>query len=274
MTTGATEKSLHSVIKAHVMYKHSQLMEFVNHLKDVIDEQEREVERAVIKRGKFRFKEEYSHLEVEELQWFSMTPDQRRIHLKKVASARVVSKSASSTSSQPLSVSVSDVAASTSLPLPCLQGIWSKATELLQTPGSIVAVPGHPGNTRMVASCSGQRPHLVIPCKGGLIKCDSDCLNYKSMGICSHSVAVAQVNNNLLQFINAFVKTKRVPNFTSLAVHGMPPGRGRKGGQTPRARKKVTEPTTNRVERLSCGVVSSASSSSAVGEMNYAQFDR
>ena len=54
-TTNASETT-NSVIKAHVLYKHSQLMEFVNHLKDVVDEQEREVERAVIRRGKFRFK--------------------------------------------------------------------------------------------------------------------------------------------------------------------------------------------------------------------------
>ena len=60
----------------------------------------------------------------------------------------------------------------------------------------------------MVASRSGQRHHLVLPCKGGLIKCDSDCLNYKSMGICSHTVAVVQMNNNLPQFVSAFSKLK------------------------------------------------------------------
>ena len=47
-TTNASETT-NSVIKAHVAYKHIQLMEFVNHLKDVVDEQEREVERAVVK---------------------------------------------------------------------------------------------------------------------------------------------------------------------------------------------------------------------------------
>ena len=47
-TTNASEMT-NSVIKAHVSYKHSQLMEFVNHLKDVVDEQEHEVERAIIK---------------------------------------------------------------------------------------------------------------------------------------------------------------------------------------------------------------------------------
>ena len=51
-TTNASETT-NSVIKAHISYKHSQLMEFVNHLKDVVDEQGRGVEHAVIKRGKF-----------------------------------------------------------------------------------------------------------------------------------------------------------------------------------------------------------------------------
>ena len=85
-----------------------------------------------------------------------MTLEHRQMHMK-VASARVVSKE--------LSVAVPDIATSTNLPLPCLQGIWSKATEFLQTPGSIVPASGHPANTWMVASRSGQRPHLVIPCK-------------------------------------------------------------------------------------------------------------
>ena len=97
--------------------------------------------------------------------------------MKMVASARVVTKSANVSYPQSLSVDVSDDAVSTNLPLPCLQGIWSKVTELLQAPGSIVTAPGHPANTWMVARCSGQRPHLVMSCKGGLIKCDSNFLN-------------------------------------------------------------------------------------------------
>jgi hypothetical protein len=87
------------------------------------------------------------------------------------------------------------------------------------------------------------------------------------MGICSHSVAVAQLNN-LQQFVNAFSKVKRKPDFTSLAVHSMPSGRGRKGGQAPRARKKAPEPATTRVERLTPSVASAAARSPSVGEMN------
>lgn len=47
-------------------------------MKDIIDEQEREVERAVISRGKYVFREEFSNLKVSELKWFKMTKEQRQ----------------------------------------------------------------------------------------------------------------------------------------------------------------------------------------------------
>ena len=56
------------------------------------------------------------------------------------------------------------------------------------------------------------------------------------MKICSHTVAAAEVNGELKQFIDNFTKKKRQPNLTKLALHGMPAGRGRKGGQPPRKR--------------------------------------
>ena len=111
----------------------------------------------------------------------------------------------------------------------------------------------------MVASRSGQRPHLVISGKGGQIKCDENCLNYKTLGICSHTVAVAHVNNNLTNFLAWFEKTKRKPNITSLSVHGMPAGRGRKGS-LPSRKRVVKEPATNRVNRLQDETIASSSS--------------
>ena len=57
-------------------------------LKELVDEQEREIERAVIKRVKneYRLKPALSYLEVHvnEYDWFQMTKEQRRVHLKKV----------------------------------------------------------------------------------------------------------------------------------------------------------------------------------------------
>ncbi len=90
----------------------------------------------------------------------------------------------------------------------------------------------------MVASRSGSRPHLVTKGKDGLYHCDGECANYRSLKMCSHVVAVAQVNGDLLRFVESFGKKRRHPNLTKLALHGMPAGRGRKGQQPPRKRAR------------------------------------
>ena len=81
-----------------------------------------------------------------------------------------------------------------------LEGIWTKASELISTNDAIVPAPGQDLGARMVLSYSGKVPHMVTPKKGGEFSCDSSCLNWKSMGICAHSVVVAEVNKKLPQF--------------------------------------------------------------------------
>lgn len=213
------------------------------------------MERAIIRRGKYRFKDDYLHLEVSEDKWFGMNQAQRQAHFKKVALAKVIVEPIACTSAIPqtLSMDIDEVALKVNLPLPCLSGIWQKAESLHNSTVNIVPAPGHPSDARMVASQSGQRPHLVLPvakAKGGSYKCDSDCLNYKSLGLCSHVVAVANLNGSLPQLISVFCKTKKRPDFTKLAVHGMPSGRGKKGTQAPRRRKKA-EPVSERAQRIS-----------------------
>ena len=65
------------MLKRKVEYKKNELPAFMNHVKQLIDEQEREVERAVIGRGKYQFMETYKCLEVKEADWFRMTREQR-----------------------------------------------------------------------------------------------------------------------------------------------------------------------------------------------------
>ena len=45
-----------------------------------------------------------------------------------------------------------------------------------------------------------------------------------------NSIAVAKVNNDLHAFLDWYNKFAVEPNITSLAMTGLPPGRGRKGG--------------------------------------------
>ena len=100
------------------------------------------------------------------------------------------------------------VAKSTNLPFTCVEGIWTKATELLQKENAIVPAPGQSSEARMVAT--RLHAHMVTPTKAGGFSCDSNCPNWKSIGICAHSVAVAQVNGKLEEFISV-VKKKKEP---------------------------------------------------------------
>ena len=86
--TNASE-SINSVIKAKVQYKRNELSHFISKLNELAEEQEREVEKAVIGRGKYCLRAEYRHLEISEKKWFSMTCEQRVKHLKKVAATSV-----------------------------------------------------------------------------------------------------------------------------------------------------------------------------------------
>ena len=160
-TTNPSETT-NAIIKAHVSYKHNQLLHFVNHSKGVIDEQEAEVERAVIRRGKFRFKEEYQYLEVEESEWFRMSTEERQRHLKKVHSTlpgklNVVSSD--------ITMPVDEAIELLNIPAPCLEGIWQKASMILSSSDNVTSAPGQPMSARMVISSSGKRPHLVSPCQ-------------------------------------------------------------------------------------------------------------
>ena len=52
-----------ALLKHKLNYERSVLPEFINKVKEVIAEQQQEVERAVIGRGKYQFREQYKHLE-------------------------------------------------------------------------------------------------------------------------------------------------------------------------------------------------------------------
>ena len=90
-TTNASE-SMNAVLKRKVDYKKSELPEFLDELRKVIDEQEHELERAVINKGKYQLGVQHRKLEILESDWFmKMSIAQRESHIK-VLSLQVRSK--------------------------------------------------------------------------------------------------------------------------------------------------------------------------------------
>lgn len=161
------------------------MLEFLKKLKELIGEQEREAERAIIGRDKYELRPQYQSFQVPEGKWFAMSLSQRDQYLKIFSIATVSDATCSAdlqqnsggklpdylgrdlTVASSLTVDVKAVADSVRIPLNCLEGIWSKASELLKTPDAIVSAPGVGVDAKFVLSYSGKKPHLVIPKRGG-----------------------------------------------------------------------------------------------------------
>ena len=87
-TTNASE-SVNAILKRKLDYKQSQLPEYISKVKEVIAEQQREVEWAIISRGKYQFQEQYRYLEISEMKWFSMNSEQWKKHLHQLQHVEV-----------------------------------------------------------------------------------------------------------------------------------------------------------------------------------------
>ena len=80
--------------------------------------------------------------------------------------------------------------------------------------------------------------------------------------MCSHTVAVTEVNGELSKFVAWFVKAKKKASVSKLVLTGTPEGQGRKGGKHPQSKKGFAVQTRTSIENIA-GV----STSHATGAM-------
>ena len=84
ITTNPSE-SVNHVLKEAADYEEMALPEFIALSKSIGESQRQEQLRAVIRKGKYRFKEEFASLEMSESKWMhEMNQDQRQCHLQLV----------------------------------------------------------------------------------------------------------------------------------------------------------------------------------------------
>ena len=257
-TTNASE-SINAMMKRKVNYKESEWPRFCKEIEDLVKEQREEVIRALSGRGQYRLLSNYSHYSISASVWAKMRPSQRRevvvkfdkaslkkpqVHTGSASSVGVVDQVSVSgqSSTKQLSVTAAD-SGITKISLSTLEQIWSKAENLINGENAIAPAPGNDSSTKMVMSYSSQIPHLVRKATNGQYKCDSNCLNWTSSGLCSHSLAVAELSNDLSSFLNWYNLSASQPNITTLAVSGLPAGRGRKGGAAKRTRNRNDKKT-------------------------------
>ena len=236
----------------------------------------RKVNYQLSGRGQYRLLQQYAHYGVPTTSWARMRSDQRAHAVQQFDNASTASKNpqpstshapglytpsaASRSNSSQLSISIENCGI-TKLSLATLQGMWGKAESLLSTANAITPAPGGCVKAKMVLSSSSEFPHLVRERSSGRYECDEKCLNWSSSGICSHSIAVAEVNNDLDKFLQWYNSAAIEPNITSLGMSGLPSGRGRKGGLPKRKRSQSKFPPIESVKQRKATVPHPVSSS-------------
>ena len=112
------------------------------------------------------------------------------------------------------------------LPVQLKESMRMKANDLANDETAIVQAPGDEC-AWIVRSYHGQRPHYVRVSKSSF-SCDEQCLSYKSMKVCSHTLAIAMKTDSVKEFVKAYCSRKRKPNFAALAEAGKPHTTGKK----------------------------------------------
>ena len=212
-TTNASE-SINAMMKWKVNYKESEWPQF-SEVKELVKQQREEIIRALSGRGQYRLIEQFLHYSVSPSKWAKMRPEQRCEVVTQFDKATMKSKrSPPGSTSTPTSTSTiieqpsenhlcisPEESGITKLTLTTLQHMWHKAEELLNSDNAITSAPGKDKLAKMVMSYSSPIPHMVVKGQKGQYRCDSNCLNWASSAICSHTLAVAQLNCDLISFL-------------------------------------------------------------------------
>ena len=98
--------------------------------------------------------------------------------------------------------------------------MWKKAEHLIQSDGHILKAPWLLNEKAwLVKSSSSPQPHVVQTKPNNMCHyiCDSSCPMFKGFSVCSHVVAVAEVNGGLPEFLKSIQKECE-PNLSAIAT--------------------------------------------------------
>ncbi|KAK3746678.1 hypothetical protein QZH41_020587, partial [Actinostola sp. cb2023] len=209
--------------------------EFCLSLQETVEQQEREFKKAVHQMGEFRLSPQFHHLEVRCDKWLKMTPAQREAHLKRCFNSPLdklgrfedAQKAASAEEENALKLSVTcEESGITTLSLVNLKQMWSSASKILRQDQGVLSVPWDTtGSQKMVFNGLGNLP-CNVTVNGYTMKCS--CPKYKSAMICDHSVAVAEHDLCLQQFLAIVRKRKNLPDPHELIANNLSTCAGKK----------------------------------------------
>ena len=202
--------------------------------------QEKELVKAVHDMGEFRLSPDFKHLQIDADKWIGMTSAQRDSHIKRcltnpldtLAKPRHTEPKVTDCDTYCLSVKYQDRAIST-LSRTNLQRIRSLASTILEEKNGVLSLPwDKTGTQRLVYDGEGAPPCQVIVQQPGTLKCS--CPKFKSAMICAHSLAVAEEELCLPEFLALVGKKRNEPDPYQLVGNDLP----KSAGDKPSAKRK------------------------------------
>ena len=221
----------------------------IEHLRKEVNNQQSMKKLAMISRGELSVAEDFSSFLTDEDEFFKMSKQQQQSAFKKFCDAPLSQRENALTAPdvqieiqgnqgrilRNLSVQPSQ-ACITCVPHSILEEMFIEANALLEEEGGIHKFGHNTSYYVQDKTRNGWAVHVKLSGRGE-VSCDTICLRWAAYKLCSHTIAVAEKETVLATFLKKFAKASREPNLTSLAVHDMPKGRGKKATKATQRRK-------------------------------------
>ena len=226
------------IIKADAGHKMG-WSDFCLSIQETAELQEREMKKAIHQGGEYRLAPAFQHLEVKAEKWIDMTSNQREAHYERCFSnpldklAKVNDDEVEPGGNEAaLSVSYTD-SGITTVSRTNLKQMWQSAADILKKDQGVLPVPWDSTcSERLVFDGEGKPPcHVVVT--GDMVKCE--CAKYTSAMICCHSLAAAENDLGLQEFLSLVRKRKRMPDPHRL----IEPNLSKAAGQKPKTKRKA-----------------------------------
>ena len=120
------------------------------------------------------------------------------------------------------------------VPFPIFTQIFKKAGVLFgRKEEATAAAPGANAVPEHYVESEGASPHAVKTKTssrlGSYYKCDGNCIHYAAYNLCTHTIAVAELEDNTQTFISWYKLTKQKPaSLSTLSQMDLPAGHGTK----------------------------------------------
>ena len=219
-------------------------------LRQTVKRQRTEEELALIGTGDLKVDPLYEDITVPETVFYRKSVKQKQAVLNKFKNQEVKSNDDvlsdigvdEGTSNNPLSISV-EQSGIIRVPFEVLKQMFQKAgVHLSRGKEAIVTAPGANADPEHYIESEGGSPYVVKTKSsrryGVYYECSDKCIPYAGYGLCSHTIAVAELESNTENFFNWYKLNKQsAPNVSALSQMDLPAGRGTKRTKSTQVRK-------------------------------------